>query len=631
MIKHFRFIFSLSLLLLSFFQCFGQTDSTFTEEQERTERIKQFHADILVKENGNIIVTETIKVYAAEQQIDHGIFRELPMKNYSSKVSRNNFYTVLNVTKGGFKEPFHTDVNSEKFTIYIGNKDISLSEGTYTYKLTYEIEAQIHSYDDFDEVYWNVTGNYWSFNIENVSAKVILPKGASVVQTHCYTGILGSQENVCNAKIVENSIYFTSKNLKQQEGFTVAVGFPKGIVHQPYFLPHYKMEDFLSVEKLLLGILAVIICLLFYYFSWKTYGKDPLVSTESKEFIDLKQRYSATSLQYIKERYSNSDTLLVTIISLSIKGAIEITGNGLQTWRDGFEYYLAKTTKTTNLTPEENAVLKTFFNENDILAINTESRTIFNQAETVLEKSLRNQYNLKDYFSGNWKQILIAFVVTIATIAGYSYLTAGTSLIMATVGCTLLILTALLIKVIIKALIKAEFGVALPCLFVVIFPAVFTYASFTAVNIDKNYSVLNVLVIFLIVTGFAIYLALINSYTKLGITTKVQIEKFKEQLLNYTLEQNSDIIKIFEENLPYAFALGIEEEWNLKFIDALKNLNYTNNWIKTSDGAVGFSYQNLIHFHDTYNTTTAPGSSGSGSSGGGSSGGGGGGGGGGGW
>lgn len=629
MVKHFRFIFTLSVLLLSFIQCFSQTDSTSTAEHERTERVKQFHADILVKENGNIVVTETITVYAAQQEIDHGIFRQLPMKNYSSKVSRNNFYTVLDVTKDWIKEPYHTDVDSENYKIYIGDKDISLSEGTYTYKLTYEVEAQIHSYDNFDEVYWNVTGNYWEFDIENVSAKVILPSGASVLQNHCYTGLLGSKESECNSKIGGNSVYFTSKNLKKEEGFTVAVGFPKGIVHQPFFLPHYKMEEFFSTGKLLLGFLAVSICFLFYYFSWKTYGKDPLVSNESNEFIDIKKRYTATSLQYIKGRYSDSKTLLVAIISLSIKGAIEISGNGFQTWKDEFEYYLVKSTKTTNLSQEENAVLGVLFKESNTFAINSKSYTTFSQAETVLEKSLKDQYNLKDYFLSNFKQILIGSIITIIAIAGYSYLTAGTALISVIIGFTALNLTAILIIVSIKSFIKKQLATGFPCIVIAVFTTVFTYVSFFAINIDKNYSALNAFVIFLILTGFAIFLSLINSYTKLGIITKVQIEKFKQQLLNYPVEQSTNIIGAYEENLPYAFALGIEEEWNLKFEEALKSLNYTSNWIKTSDGSVGFSYQNITHFHDTY--TSSSNSSSSGSSGGGSSGGGGGGGGGGGW
>ncbi|TDO95401.1 DUF2207 domain-containing protein [Flavobacterium sp. 245] len=628
MTKQIKFLFYTSIFLLSFFQGNAQTDSIHAAEQERTEKIKQFHSDIVVKENGNIVVTETIKVYAAGLEIEHGIFRELPLTNNSSKVSFNNFYTVLDVSKNGVKEPFHVKSNLENFTIFIGHKDLYLPEGTYTYRLTYEIEAQIHSYPNLDEVYWNVTGNYWLFDIDNISAKVTLPKGATVLQSHCYTGPLGSKKSDCNAKINGNSVYFTSKDLKTEEGFTVAVGFPKGIVHQPFFQPHYKLEEFLSFEKIALALSAIFICFVFYYFTWKKYGKDPLPSIESNESVNLKNLYSASSLRYIKERYSNTKTLLVSIISLSVKGAIEITGNGKQNWADDFQYFLKKGTNTSRLSPEENAVFEFLFEANDTLAIDKETYKIFSDAETELEKSLVSQYNIKDYFRINTKQILLGFVITISTMLGYCYFAKGMIFWGAIFGFTFLILSIFLIKVIIKAFIKFQFSIAFPCLLILIFPLIISYTLLFGNTTDRSYSALNALVLFAIIFGFTIYLNLITAYTKLGIKTKSQTKKFKQQLLDYPVQQNADTISVYEENLPYAFALDIDNEWNLKFIDALKNLNYTSNWIKTGDGSPGFSYQTLVHFNRTYTTSTT---SSSASSGGGSSGGGSGGGGGGGW
>jgi uncharacterized membrane protein YgcG len=628
MIKKIRFLFFTSIALLTF-QSYGQADSLHTVEQERAEKIKQFHADILIKENGNIVVTETIKVYAAGMQIDHGIFRQLPLINHSPKVSRNNFYSVLKVTKNGMNEAFHLDFDSKNITIYIGDNDFTLYEGTYTYQLTYEVEAQIHSYSDFDEIYWNITGNYWVFDIENVSAKVILPKAADVLQTHCYTGYLGSKEKECNSKTIGNAVYFTSKNLKEGEGFTVAVGFSKGIVRQPYFLPHYKMEEFLSFDKTATALLAVCICFLFYFYSWKKYGKDPLPSNDSDELVDLKKLYSAPALKYIKDRHVDSKALLVSIISLSIKGALKITGNGKQNWADKFEYILKKGIYTTQLPKEENAVLESLFKENTLLPINSKTHFTFSEAEKALEKSLKSQFNLKDYFNFNTTQILIGFVITISTLIGYCYYTNGIILWEPIFGFIFLIISVLLIKAIVHSLIDGEYSVAFPCMILLAFPVVFTYAFFFANNVDKSYSALNALVLFLIISGFTIYLILINSYTKMGIMTKIRIEKLKNQLLAYNVAQNANTISDYEENLPYAFALGIEEEWNLKFEDALKTLNYTSNWIKTNDGSTDFSYQTLVRFNTSYTSSST--SSSSGSSGGGSSGGGGGGGGGGGW
>lgn len=624
--KKFRFLFSISILLFSLFQGFAQTDSLSIDQPNLEERIKQFHADIRVKENGNLIVTESITVYAAELFINHGIYRALPMESNSPKVSKTNFYKVLSVYRGNLEEPYHLDIDSEKFGIYIGDEEMYLPEGTYTYKLTYEIEAQIHSYSDFDEVYWNVTGNYWEFDIENVTAKITLPKSAKAFQTACYTGVLGSKAHDCNSKIIGNSIYFTSKNLKKGEGFTVAAGFPKGFVHQPFFLQHYKMDEFLSPNKVLLALGFVAFCFAFYYFSWKRHGEDPLLDKTIK--IDLKSRYSATALQYIKDKGVDSKTLLITIINLSIKGALEIFDNGKKVWADDFKYSIKKGKETVGLSQEETTVLDALFRENDSFELDEKTYLIFDKAKEALEKPLEKQYNLEDYFLSNSKQILVGFIITITALLSYCYIDKGTIFWAVIFGFILLIITTLLFKVIIQSFTK-DFGMALLCIFFSIFTGGFCYGLFEAVNLDKSYSVLNLIVLFLIISGFSFYLSIIGKYTKLGAEIKFEIERWKKELLDYKPEESS-AISVYEENLPYIFALGIEEEWNSKFATILEKLNYKNNWIKTTGSRSSqFTLRSVTHFSSSYDSFSS--SSSSGSSGGGSSGGGGGGGGGGGW
>ncbi|MEN2401988.1 DUF2207 domain-containing protein [Flavobacterium sp. MC2016-06] len=629
--KQLRSILFFSVLLFSLFPCYSQeetTDSSTENEIEQTEKINQFHSDIQVKENGNMLVTETISVYAIGQKINHGIYRVLPLTSNSSKGNKNTYYTILSVIKDGLKEPYHTKRNGGNLSLYVGDKDASLTAGNYTYKITYEVEAQIHSYKDFDEIYWNVTGNEWDFEINNVSATVSLPGWASAIQMHCYTGILGSKESNCDTKVGGNTIYFTSKNLKENEGFTVAVGFPKGIVHQPFFLPHYKIEEFFSSEKIITGLLPIFICFLFFFFSWKRYGEDPIES-EKIELTDLKKQFSAPALQYLKQRYCNSDTLLITIISLSLKGAIQIGEKGKEKWYESFEYFLTKGTKSNALSKEEEEVFESLFEESDTVTLDNETYKLFKKATEVLEKSLSAQYNLKDYFSANIYQILIGFTVTITALAGYCYITERPQLGIAALGASFFVISIIAVRAIIKTLLKKEYAYIGFYIFGAFFFGIFGFVCFSASNINKDYSILNVLVVFLIITGFATYLVLIGAYTKLGLQTNLQIQKFKQYLLAFPAEQNISSIAIYEENLPYAFALGIQEKWNEKFAVILKNLNYTSNWVRTSNGYSDFANNGFVRFRTS--CTTASSSPSSGSGGGGSSGGGSGGGGGGGW
>ena len=47
-------------------------------------------------------------------------------------------------------------------------------------------DRQLGFFDDFDELYWNVTGNGWEFVIEKVEALVVLPPGADVLKSAAY-------------------------------------------------------------------------------------------------------------------------------------------------------------------------------------------------------------------------------------------------------------------------------------------------------------------------------------------------------------------------------------------------------------------------------------------------------------
>jgi hypothetical protein len=139
----------------------------------------------------------------------------------------------------------------------------------------------------------------------------------------------------CSAFSKANVVALSQK-FKVGEGFTIAVSFPKGYVNQSAFLPHYKMEEFLSLEKISdrrfsCSDLFPLFCFL------EKHGNDASVQIDLKK-SDLKSTYSATALQYLSERSVNTTTLLTTIISLSLKGA-EITSNDKESWQDGLNIF----------------------------------------------------------------------------------------------------------------------------------------------------------------------------------------------------------------------------------------------------------------------------------------------------
>ena len=131
------------------------------------ERILRFKSDIEVHADATMTVTETIVVRAAGDQIKRGIYREFPtsyVDRFGNTV-RIGFH-VLSVTRNGRPEPYHIRDASNGKRVYIGDKDVFLQPGRYSYTLTYTTDQQIGFFEDFDELYWNVTGNGWTFPID---------------------------------------------------------------------------------------------------------------------------------------------------------------------------------------------------------------------------------------------------------------------------------------------------------------------------------------------------------------------------------------------------------------------------------------------------------------------------------
>ena len=130
------------------------------------ERILSYHSDIAVQPDASMRVTETIAVHGAGKEIRHGIYRDFPTEYRDNLGNRVKVaFEILAVTRDGRSEPYHTEAMSNGARIYVGAKNVMLPPGDHTYTLTYGTRRQLGFFDDHDELYWNVTGNVWTFSI----------------------------------------------------------------------------------------------------------------------------------------------------------------------------------------------------------------------------------------------------------------------------------------------------------------------------------------------------------------------------------------------------------------------------------------------------------------------------------
>jgi Predicted membrane protein (DUF2207) len=184
-----------------------------------SDRITRFHSEIRVLPDGKLRVTETISIFNGDgrvnplygnqkdllpagsdnDEIKRGIVRTFPLYYINKyRLFQNTTFELKQVLRNGKKEDYHTEKKDNGILVYIGNRNQYLANGGYTYTITYETNHQLKLLDGFDELYWNVTGNGWSFRIDSAQCTVILPKGAALLSGKCYTGPQGATSEDCS-------------------------------------------------------------------------------------------------------------------------------------------------------------------------------------------------------------------------------------------------------------------------------------------------------------------------------------------------------------------------------------------------------------------------------------------------
>ena len=147
------------------------------------ERILYFHSDIVIQEDREVVIKETIVVNALNLSISRGIYRELPLRyKQSNGGSYNVLFDLIDVKRNGVEEEHHTESFANGVRIYAGSPDVIVDLGVHVYEITYSVNYVVQFFDEFDELYWNVNGNGWGFMIDSISATLHYPGDAKLYQ-----------------------------------------------------------------------------------------------------------------------------------------------------------------------------------------------------------------------------------------------------------------------------------------------------------------------------------------------------------------------------------------------------------------------------------------------------------------
>jgi uncharacterized membrane protein YgcG len=546
------------------------------------ERILEYLSDIQVQDSGTLTITETIRVRSEGRSIRSGIYRDFPTR-YKDRLG-NHFvvdFVPLSVQRNSRPEAWHSKEISNGVRVYAGSAGRQVPPGIHEYQLVFETSRQIGFFDEHDELYFNAIGNGWLFPVDKAVVTVTLPFQLRPDQLalSVYMGAYGSKETSATVELItDDRIRFeTTRPLQPREGMTIAVGWPKGLIEEP--AAGQKIRWFLGDNAAAIVLLFGLLAPLgWYLWAWNKVGRDPDKGVIIPRF-EPPVGLSPAACRYVKDMSFNRNAITAAVISLAIKGQLLIE-------EEDEEFTLKRIAGSPgkDLTPGETAVLETLLpRRSSSIAMDNENHKEFQAARKALHQALKKEH-LGRLFNLNSVYLAPAILMSLAAAIIAFFYDGGPP-----VWVSYLVLT-----------------MSLHGLFSYLIRAPTVAGRLIMDEID----------------GFRMYL---------DTAEQDRLDRMRSPALTP---------EVFEAFLPYAYALGVENNWCQRFAREIpeekrQHSGYHPGWY--SGRMQGVHALNHLgddfgsSFSSAISSASSPPGSSSGSGGGGSSGGGGGGGGGGGW
>jgi len=565
------------------------------------ERIGRYSSDVRVEKDGALDVTETIEVNAEGVAIRHGIYRDFPTtRRVMGQPGSHVGFKVLDVHRDGQAEPFAIEGIKGGVRIRVGSADSDVAPGAHRYVIHYRTTREIGHFDDFDELYWNATGNEWAFPIDRAEVTITLPSPARFTRKASYTGPAGATGSMARIMSEDSTAisFATTAPLGPREGMTVAVGWPKDVVDAPSASSR-MMAQIADWLPWLLGAGGLVWLLAYYGRTWLRIGRDPRKGTVVPLFSPP-DNLSPAALRYILKRSFDDRTVAAALVALGVKGNVRLVEEDGGFFGSDKKRIDKTSDDTTGLAKDEARLFHGLFIGGDTVELEQENHSLFSSARDDAEESLKAEFGER-YYKPNL----------------------GPSMM----GCARLVLLAagLLLAIVLVEMLVDGVGPVM------------------AFQLSSK-APLTLLALALPVVALAFFL--LGAPTREGRAMMDRIEGFKHYLSVTERERfdrmqaPEETLTLFEKYLPYAIALDVETRWADRFQSQIaaamaspaaqgSTLGWYSGHSSPWNDVGGFTSSIGDSLASSIGTASSSPSSGSG--GGGSSGGGGGGGGGGGW
>lgn len=610
---------------------------------DNRENIVDYDIEIHVNKDASMDVKEKITVNALGDEIQHGIYRDFPTQYKNKTVS----FKINDVTLDDEDVKYTTESVSRGVRIKIGSSNEYVSEGIHTYVIDYTTERQMFFEEDYNELYWNLIGSGWNFDIEECSAKIYFPKGTEILEDDikAYVGAYGNSEEADDVYWYvdedESCVYFNVfHEIPSQNAFTIVVRAEKGTIAEPTLGQRFRwfIQDNAMFVVILIGMIGLGV---WQFIVWKKYGKDPEKNVIIPKYYPP-EGMDVGDVKYVDTMGKTDRILEATFISLATKGFLKFD--------KGSEKNSVMTVeKTYSKNPDEYKDELSEFERDVYRSIGSKEKLgytpslydILQRLKKRINKKLSEKYDDKVFFK-NIKYSVISIVVSVilfvvgaivGTISNPYITSYGIENIMTILAIAFIFFMVIFLC---KDLIKAKSNRLISFIFILIWGVPFLiFGILMSLEVLRSFmeSIFQAFIIVGIVLQNYLFIKWIPRYTQEGMRIKEDIDGFK-MFINVAKDDDfkDKTPEMFDKYFAYAYVLGLENKWASKFEDILKQADYIPTWCSTYmfDDGVFNCPAFTSSFSSTFSSSmssasTAPASSSSSSGGGGFSGGGGGG------
>ena len=379
-----------------------------TVSADRTLVIERFEAGIEVSPDGSIAVDETIVPRFTGSW--NGIFRTIPVQYRTPQGLNYTLRLDIERVTDGAGQPLKYESSRERHYRKLKIWVPGAVDATRTVKLRYRVSNGLRFFDEHDELYWNVTGDEWEVPIEAASARVRLPAGVSGLRATAFRGAYGSTEQ-SDVSIEPDGVYVqTSDGLGMREGLTLVVGWNPGVVHRPTAVEKGAQVVYanlpLAIPPLVfLGMLRL----------WRKRGRDPELAPITTLYEPPAQMTPAELGTLIDGKPDMRD-ITASIVDLAVRGYMHIaeTDNdrffGLFSSKD-YTFTLKKERNTwSELKPHERDLLEAMFAGSGTVSL-SDLKNKFYKHLPGLREELYGRLVHDGFYSGRPDRVRIVYIV----------------------------------------------------------------------------------------------------------------------------------------------------------------------------------------------------------------------------